>query len=96
LHIILIISAPDIAEMCLIYSLTFKDCQHVHHLVIEQHEPAIYCSDVKIEHQGESMEAAVCPDCSRRAIEIKVCNGSAEPKDREEQAMGAEKAGKAT
>lgn len=82
--------------MCLISSLTFKDCQHVHHWVVEQHEPAIYCLDVRTEHQGESREAAVCPDCSQRARESKVFNGSADPKDKEEEAKGAEKAGEAT
>ena len=53
--------------MCLIHSLTFKDCPHVWHWEIQRHEPAIYCSDIQVEHQGESTETNLCPDCARRA-----------------------------
>lgn len=63
-------------KMCLIYSLTFKDCLHVHHWVIEQHEPAIYCSDVRIKHQGESKDIKLCAPCSNEARESVKCNGS--------------------
>lgn len=59
--------------MCLIHSLTFKDCPHVHHWEVQRHEPAIYCSDLQVEHLGESTKANLCPNCARRAKE----NGSA-------------------
>lgn len=79
--------------MCLLHAITFKDCQHVHHWVIEQHEPAIYCSNVRTEHQGESKEALLCPECSRRARESVHCNGSVDLQEREEKTRESEKAG---
>ena len=49
--------------MCIIHTVRYANCNHVHSYTSLVHENAIYCPDQQVAHDGITKSQDKCPDC---------------------------------
>jgi hypothetical protein len=49
--------------MCIIHTVRYASCNHVHSYIELVHENAIYCPDQQVAHDGITKSQDECPDC---------------------------------
>jgi hypothetical protein len=56
--------------MCIVHTVRYAGCNHVHSYTELVHENAIYCRDQQVAHDGITKSQDKCPDCVRTDQEL--------------------------
>ena len=56
-------------NMCVVHTIRFRTCSHVHSYTSLVHTDAFYCGDQRVVDDGISRDQAACPQCAGRRVQ---------------------------